>query len=386
MPDKFSKLSEKKKWEIADKLSPKLTVENWERYAVAAEMNAKLIARKENDVEQSLSVVRGAVEQKSLIALIQAIAKDYPKDDELKAIIGELQNGYLDKLERLTKMIASDQCILFLGPGVLKINGSENIFNDALSEILRNKLEKATIYFDPTQQDNLAYIVQRFYKIPKTFPGQAGHEAANLYKSYFDSGRINDSVFDKLSNVPWKLVINANPDDILSKMMEKQNPGSVLRRKYTISNNIDERTLTQQVINDMNDVKENKKSFFYNLFGTFEEQHSILYTEADFLEFINSVVNKAPALHSQVTSAFDDKKHYLFLGFDFDQWYFKILVKTLKLYNKEERALSLTGGLKRFSESNLDFFEQEYKFFFVEDDIDPFLTQLVRYYEKETGK
>jgi hypothetical protein len=374
-------ISEKKKWEIAEKLSAKVS-DNWDTFASAAGMNKGMIVKQGSLWTQSLNYVNEAINQDKLIDLVEAFTEIYKNDETLKELHSELQNGYNYKLEKLAKVIAEDQCILFLGPGVLKISGTGKVFNDELADDLCQRLNNGNIYCDPDQKENLTYLVQRLYKLPKTTPGEAGAIAKKKFNELKDNDQLDTNVYRKLNKIPWKLIINANPDTILAELINEQNPNSCLVRKYSVSNNVDDKILVQQIINDMDEMDTKKKSFFYNLFGTFDEANSILYTEADFLEFISAVVNKAPHLHSYVTKMFDDKKHYLFLGFDFDQWYFKMLAKVLKLHNKEERALSLNTGGKKFNECNIDFFEQEYKFFFVNDDMNKFLTQLIHSCEK----
>ncbi len=375
-------LTEKKKWEIAEQLSQVMDPDTWVSYVTRAGMNRNLVEKKSTNLAQCLSVVNFAIKQDKLLNLLKQLTRDFP--DTYDGLLNELETGYSDKLAKLVNNITQGNCILFLGPGVIKINedNKEKTFNGALTEYLKNELENFAIYFDPEQQDNLTYMVQRYAKTPGFVPGQVGKEAARRFDGYRQTGQMDYGVFEKLKMIPWNLVINTNPDNILAGM---QKADTYLERNYTIGNSIDDSIQNTDMDKDADDIEENGKTFFYNLFGTFKDPDSILYTESDFLAFINNVVNNAPKLHSYVTKLFDDKKHYLFIGFDFDQWYFKILAKTLKI-NKEERALSLNTGLKKFSECNLDFFEQEFKFYFVNDDTNKFLTELVDTYNKLVKK
>lgn len=383
-------ITEKKKWEIAENLSQKIDLDTWEPFAAAAGISKTQIEIKNTAIAMCLSIVEGANNQDKLPDLLKAVVNQY-KDQLLIDILNELENGYKDKLEKLAGIIEREQCILFLGPGILKVKDDKKgtvPFHDVLIERIQRELNNATIYFDPKQKDNLTYLVQRYYKIRNTFSGQAGYFAASLFEEYAENGQVDESVFQKLLKIPWKLIVNVNPDNILAQMMNDKKADSCLERKYSFANNSDDKNLALQIFTDIDDVKKNKKSFFYNLFGTFDEPENILFTESDFLEFITNVEAKTPQMHTYVNNMFGDKtKYYLFLGFDFDQWYFKIFARTLKLHEtSEERALSLNISLKEFNECNIDFFEQKFKFYFVNEDIDKFLSLLIKSYNENNKK
>lgn len=396
-------LKEKKLWEIAEKLYPRIGVDSWKTFADHAEINKGLITQEAEDFEMCLSLVQGAYKQDKLFDLLQKVVDLDNNDQGLRDTLNDLLNGYNDKLAKLASIIEKEQCILFLGPDILKIKEGGTIsFNKKLIGELKNKLRYKTIYFDKNQEGNLNYIAQRFYKIDKTAPGQVGELASKLFKKYSDNGQVDDSVFRKLLNLPWKLIINTNPDNTLAGLMNDRIPGSCLERKYSFANNVDVKGANGDVKNtnsdsyaDIQDIEKNNKSFFYNLFGTFDEDQSlsILYTESDFLEFISHVLAGKPQLHDYVNRLFSDTtKYYLFLGFDFDQWYFKIFARILNLNEIEERALSLNTRINElnefseFNECNIDFFEQKYKFYFVNDDVDSFLTKLTKSFNEISKK
>ena len=80
---------------------------------------------------------------------------------------------------------------------------------------------------------------------------------------------------------------------------------------------------------------------------------------------------------------FDSQKKYLFLGFDFDQWYFKILFnKILELNVDQQNPVSLHCGPMKFNETNVDYFEEEYKLYFVNENLTTFVKNLVTTFQK----
>lgn len=394
-------IPEKKKWDIAGCIAPILAVQEgyWKTLAKHADLNVPIMKIIHEPFFQTcLSIVEEANKQHKLLTFLQFVVKaEFSEEQEfdpkkidsarrnLLDLLSELQNGYKDKLDNLAKVIHDEKCILFLGPDILRVRNKDGIisFNKALCDKIQAELHNSSTYFDEEQNENLAYLVHRYYKIPGTIPGQAGKEAADLFKKMdTDEERVDKSAFEKLVKIPWKLIINTNPDDIMANMINAAQKDSCLKREYSFANNSGDKAQGLDTSNDINEIKNTKKSFFYNLFGTFDAPQDILYTESDFLDFITNVEAKTPPMHQYIDNMFGDTDiHYLFLGFDFDQWYFKIFARTLKLHKANSRALSLKIGPKEFNESNLDFFEQTFKFYFVNDEVDKFLIQLIKSYE-----
>ena len=102
-------------------------------------------------------------------------------------------------------------------------------------------------------------------------------------------------------------------------------------------------------------------------------------------------------LHPDVLREFNERDNYLFLGFDFEQWYFKILFQLFGIKKNEYSSIScgfenalnpdqtgaVSQGNSRVSVYTREFFEQEFKIFFVNDDIKNFIIELSNLVENE---
>jgi hypothetical protein len=366
----------KKIWEITALLTGMINIKDWQNFGVQAELDPNALTLEGNAYSQWSTIVKACIngeDNTKLIKLLLAI-KDLHPDPKIVALLDELKTGYTTRLQKLAKALKYKQCILFLGPGVLIVNKqSEQVpFNQLLASHFAELLDNNAKYYDKSAKSNLNYMVQRYNRACNAVPGEAGNEAIIFYKKLIDNATIYQTVFEKLSKLPWNLVINTNPDTLLAQAMNEQRQDSCILNNYPLVNNM----------NDLSNkgIPGKEQCLFYNIFGTFDEPASILFTDSDFIRFNTKVTNKTPALNEYVTSMFDPNKEYLFLGFDFDQWYFKILFKVLNL--EKEKAFSLEPGNVRFNECNIDFFEEEYKFYFVNDHIDTFLKNLNDLYKK----
>ncbi|HAO20607.1 MAG TPA: hypothetical protein DCQ37_09125, partial [Desulfobacteraceae bacterium] len=70
---------------------------------------------------------------------------------------------------------------------------------------------------------------------------------------------------------------------------------------------------------------------------------SLVMTENDLLDFLVSVISKAPGLPASITSELNSTdKNFLFLGFGFKHWYLRILLHVLAgNSHKKSRSFAL---------------------------------------------
>jgi hypothetical protein len=334
-----------------------------------------------------LSIIEQAENQKKLINLINTIQKNgYQEDKILIEAFTFLSSNYSEKLTLLTKAIKYGQCILFLGPGTLLYRDENEMllpFKQAFANQLTTDLENSHIYYDKKERHNLSYISQRYSKIPFVLSGEQGTKAAKFFKENRD--RIELKIYNQLAQLNFPLVINTNPDQILAEILNSQGNVNCSVRYYTITNNSHTRKVRFEKHQEQFDQNNKPEQLLYNVLGTFTDELSIITTESQLLNFTTRILREDPALDTTVTAAFDENQYYLFLGFDFGQWYMKILFDTvLRLEKKTGRSFSINSKLENYSSdlSSIELYEEEFKFFFINEDINLFLTQLLKVYNE----
>ena len=373
----MAEVTEKKIHELARIVAVSVKITDWESYGAQVNLESKDVELVGSPINKWFIILKAVEKKKKLAEFLSGIVKDYGQDEQLKSELDELKRGYTIKLESIVQAIKGGECILFLGPGVLIINegNDRKTFNQKLADRVGMLLDEKNKYYDETQKDNISYMVQRYKKTVRNNSAEIAAEAIKLYADFDAGNMIDTSVMDQLAKIPWKLVINTNPDNILATLMNGNKKNSCVVAAYTLENNAG--------LEAVNPMPDESQCLLYNLFGNFEKPSSILYTDSDFLRFNTKVTGDYPPLNEYVIRMFDSQKKYLFLGFDFDQWYFKILFnKILELNVDQQNPVSLHCGPMKFNETNVDYFEEEYKLYFVNENLTTFVKNLVTTFQK----
>jgi hypothetical protein len=153
---------------------------------------------------------------------------------------------------------------------------------------------------------------------------------------------------------------------------------------YNLSNEVlsqDQEIEKQKKVESEKAIEPKKSSesvILYNIFGTYQQANTILYTESQFLRFIDRVIQGNPGLDAVIPTALNEMESYLFLGFDFNQWYFKVLFQLLKIKKVEDKAISCNvDNAVRYNIANKEFYEEEFKIYFIDIDVEQFLDDII---------
>lgn len=337
------------------------------------------------------AIIQAAEKQNRLAGLVQTVLNENTNDHQCISWLDELTNGVPTRVQKLAQSIRDGHCVLFLGPGTLLCNVQNpfipddslkiTVFGHAFSRSLAKELYDNNVYYDSRAETNLAYITQRYndLKLPDTdifvrdVQGIQGKRAQEYYRICQPNSRLHELV----SKLPFKIVINTNPDDELATVLnarplsDPNDPSNTIprcvHRYYNITN-------TDGMGHSNPRPLEPGQTLLYNIFGWFGDRPSMILTESQLLDFTNRVLNKNPALDPEVMNDFTvteaNPKSYLFLGFDFDQWYVKIMFQTvLKLIKQKDRAFSIFPKGIAYDQFNREFFEEEFKCYFIDEDL-----------------
>ncbi|HMG92325.1 MAG TPA: SIR2 family protein [Chryseolinea sp.] len=308
-------------------------------------------------------------ENRRLDALVTTANREHAGNYEITRVASEMQVGDKNRLMAIAKAIKDEKCILFLGPGVLQCNQGQQLtsFNKFLARQLQIELNNGEVYYDPALQLDLRYIAQRFQTLPTYIKGDIG----NLAQTHFEEIRpqITTRPFDNLALLPFSMVINTNPDNIFEQTVNSASPDKVWSSYYRFSNEVVD---GQKPFDPLRN-----KIIEYNIFGSFKNIHSILFTEADYVAFTKNILQRTPPLPNEVIACFDETKYYMFLGFEFSLWHLKILLEALTIIRTEGRSISIYMD-NPLSHHELEYFDKEFKFHFINRDVSSFTDSLVR--------
>lgn len=273
----------------------------------------------------------------------------------------------MNKLEwiKLKRDFDEARCVLMIGPNLAGIEKDGEVVPmvEELSNYLADFLDQEGIDYDQDAKRNLPYIALRFFSIK----GARRVDLEDLSKDFIQqhSKKIPDTYL-ALAKLPFHIIINTNPDDYMEQAMRREGkqPQSLyynFRRDTEISIDFDK-------INAENPL-------IYNLFGSLNKTESLVLTEEDQLEFTRNVVKDDPRIPEEILGQFDDRKTYLFFGFNLENWQFRLLLDGLKL--KDENT-TLSPRASRFPVSAMTktFYEERFSFQFIDKEAEDFLGEL----------
>jgi hypothetical protein len=339
--------------------------------------------------------------QAGAIEMIDVVFQEVKGSEALSDFKIQIKTAKTRRQDKIAQALKDGTCVLFLGPEVLRaaVDDKTKSFNAHFCDFLEQEMDVDRTYYDRGLRENLTYMAQCRADGDDYLPGENGVNAAKLYKTLKDDESFDTQVFEYLARLPLKLVINANADDLLLEALRNKQGVTPSTSYYDLSNHEiseeEDKTQADEKIKakEKNDTEQGnpetvisaEQPFIYNVFGSFGNVDSVLFTESQFMYFITSVIDGDPPLDGEVMTELIKKDTYLFLGFDFEQWYFKILFELFKLKKEEFAAMSIGYGAgdgaemaAAFSVFNQEFFEREFKIYFVADDIRKFIAELLK--------
>ncbi len=324
------------------------------------------------------NIVSAAEKQEDLLEkLLIEVLTNFKGNTELQAFCDEVKEGFDRRVERIAKAIKTNQCVLFLGPDMLQTvsDGKLISFNKLFATQLAAELQNEGVYYDESLRDTLPYIAQRYEDMPTYVIGEVGTKI----RTAFQEATIYSQVYNAVSIFTYPLIINANPDSIIDGIYQQKSfngqPVNLAQGSYDMTNDSDSTTPFTADLSKPNSV------ISYKIFGTLDNPASILFTDAHRVLFSKNVVRNDPPLPPLIKKMLTNK-YYLFLGFNFSEWHLKILIDCLGLAKNEGRSFALTAAPGSSGLSMNDYFEKEYKFYFIEKDIERFMVQVKEEYDQ----
>ena len=265
-----------------------------------------------------------------------------------------------EKLDILAEVIKED-CVLVIGPYAYLVETDDG--RKSLFELLAEKLVAEVPDLEAIAKSN------DFHLIASEFAKRKSNTALNLaVKKFYENFQQRISFLENVVEMPFSIIINTTPDDLLLRAMEKKGKLNVQKAHYNYVKQAQHELFTNISVH---------KPLIYNLLGSVEERSSLVLTQFEQLAFIKNIISEDAGLPKSLIAALNDKTHYLFVGFDFEYWYLRLMFETLGMSNRPETAFGFhqnqEGMLKMPTKI---FFSNTYKLEFLEEEPEVFLQQL----------
>ncbi len=253
------------------------------------------------------------------------------------------------QLELLAEQIELGKCVLVLGPWASLPNDESLSVSTLLAHALSQEL--AAPVPEPDDLPMVATAFQRQFEGGRLI---LERKAANFLRNQTEPGKLLHAV----AQLPFRIILTTAQDNLLQRAFaaagKPYNEGWY-RINQTQPDAFDETST---------------RPFVYQLFGKVLEKgsDSLILTQQDRMDYLDSVqgVGKETRLPPALRKAMQDAKCFLFLGFDYEYWYLRVLLHVLKFSEKAELVFGLPENLPEngFSAGVAAFFSAQYKFSF----------------------
>ena len=289
---------------------------------------------------------------KKIANLIQIVGlrSNEPEDETLNTLT---EDEFEDiDFDDLIKAIEFGNCILFVGPEISVDENGDSLHYNFFKSISNKKrrYNEHEGFFMPGSETRLINPARDYYS-----------------NKFQEDNVIAKTVLKKLAQIPIDLVVSLTPDDTMHQIY----------RSYNIGHTFAYYTGTKH-----EDIEfSGNRPILYNALGAASENGRFIYTHKQFNDYIkNDIEAKFPfEIENKIKK--EDTTHYLFIGFDFNKWYYKLLMYELNLLPEVD---SFTFDASRTEEINREFIYQQFNITFIEAKHRDF-TDLLLQKSKEAG-
>ena len=232
------------------------------------------------------------------------------------------------ELQKLVEQIKGDSgCVLVLGPRIAVRADDPN--RRPLDEILAGELlaglDEATIESSPS----LRHAADLHFRRKNDLL-----ELQLSARDFYAREMTSTTEFHRhLAQLPFRLCISASPDSLMLNAFKSV--GKHPQKDYYNFQHKGRRKKETLVMPTID------QPLVYYLFGHYEDKSSLVLTELNRIDFLVTIIKGDPAVPDEVRSILGDKgASFLFLGFGFQNWYLRVLLKVLDVYGHVFKSIA----------------------------------------------
>jgi hypothetical protein len=249
--------------------------------------------------------------------------------------------------EYIISTIKSDKCVLILGPEVA-VNHEGVPLHSALEKHLGVQDNDDILYFNT---DEFLLFRDETAKLPTYMNIQ----------NFYDATQPSE-IYQKIAQIPFHLIISLSPDLLLKKVLEQhQIPHEFdYYRKYENPKKLEKPTKEAPLL--------------YNLFGSVEDDESMIFTYDDMFEFLFAIAGNYQ-LPQELKNELKTAKNFILLGFKFEKWYVKLILRLFNLHSGKFLRYA-SKSIKEIEPDTKELYESHFRINFVENDLTDFTDKI----------
>ncbi len=237
----------------------------------------------------------------------------------------------------ITRRIEEGKCIVILGPDI--VTQDEASLNVQLEAYLKENCQHLTGDLKYYTDDEFFWFQKKIEK-----------EYAFMYIQKFYADLQPNDMHRQIVDIPFHLIISVSPDLLIKKVFDGT------KHDYIFD------FYTKEEAPKGFEKPTAEKPLVYNLFGNVESEASLVLTYEDLFEYLITIFSEHQ-LHQDLKLELKAARLILFLGFKFDKWYFKLILRLLELHTDKLNY----AGLKDWEDSPhvINFYHNEFEYEFL---------------------
>ena len=160
---------------------------------------------------------------------------------------------------------------------------------------------------------------------------------------------------EKLAQIPFSLVVSMCPDDTFHQIYNDYN----LKHLYIYFNGSNEEI----------ELPDKNTPIVYNLLGSIvgEEEPRYVFTHEDMYSYLSDII-----IPPEIKDKINEATHLLFIGFDFNKWYYRLLLYVLGFDRSQEETFRFNFEKKATIEKYAKFIQKQFNITSAQNNIDEF--------------
>ncbi len=252
-------------------------------------------------------------------------------------------------IDEIAENLAEERCVILLGPNVGTNRAGEPIQTALLAHLIDQRLQ-------------VSEDVDGLYRCDEA-------TRRRLYtpiKKYYSASSGPNDFHRQLARIPAHLIISLTPDLVLPAAFSELG--------------IDHEFAYYAKQSTPEPVGRPSKEcpLLYNLFGSIEDDASLILTHTDLIQFVFSVIRDFK-LPDELRTVISEASYFIFLGFDFQKWYLHLL---LNLFRLSREKPSQAAEPENLTPAQLrDFYGRNYGLEFIDSGVVQYVDSLYRHCE-----
>lgn len=256
----------------------------------------------------------------------------------------------------IRKSILDEKAVLFIGPGIsINHRDLEEKESDFLANLAKNDPKNIQSFH---HEDGFLLFTDENKRMEYMY------DILDFYERDF-----SNSILEKIADIPFHAIITVTPDITLNHIFNK--------KRLRFNHEYYKTKLVKQTENEPSA----DKPIVYNLLGCVTDSESIIISHYDLFNTIKSIYSDKN-MPKVITNLFKEKSttNIIFLGFDFDKWYFQLILHLLRIDSTP--CLKYAAAEREFADVKT-LYESHFKINFVSRNIETFVNNLHKQFQKE---